>query len=851
MFQLRLLGAIQLETSDGRPVEHLVRQPRRTALLAYLATATPRGLHRRDKLLALFWPESDGLHARAALSQALHVLRGELGDESIAARGNEEVGLSPDAMWCDVIAFEDALDAGRPADALSLYRGDLLDGFHVQDAPEFEPWLERERERLRHRAADGAWAVTEMLASQGNVVEAKHWAMRASDLLPADETVARRLMSFLRDIGDRAAAVRAYETFAAKLDTEFELAPSAETSALANAIRREDRLAPEVHLPTPAARAVRPLLGSHNSGLFARQRLLATAAALAVLLALGAGGFWFTNGTRHSRNQPRLAVLPFENLGAKEDQYFANGMTEELNARLSRMTDLLVSSRTSATQYARSGKTLREIGADLGVEYILEGTIRTDRVASAGTQVRVALRLVRISDEGLAWSDQYTASMNPGEIFRVQTDVAERVAEALNITLRERERRLIASHPTNDPYAYDYYLRGRYYDLGGFEKNESRLAQEMYERAIAADTAFALAYARLSQIHLQLYWFYYDRSTSRLTLAKQAAERAVTLKPDLPEAHLALGYYHYWGRLAYEDALAEFRQAQRLGLTGAETFLAIANVQRRQGKFDEALSNMESAVVRDPQVPTYPFELAMSYGIQGSTAKAAHYFDRAIHLNPRTTRAYWNKARLYLGTNLQPANARAALEMPGVDASDSVILFHLAWVDALEGKYEQGLTRLRSSTAPELEYQWRFVPKAQLSAAIYSRLGRMDLAHAYYDSARIIASHRLLTEPDVPNFHSALAIAYAGLGRKREAIDEAQQAIRLIPITVDAWRGLYRLEDLARVYAMVGEYDAAFDELDHIFKLPGGRSMPIMELGAPWGPLRDQPRFQSLLAQTP
>jgi DNA-binding SARP family transcriptional activator/TolB-like protein/Flp pilus assembly protein TadD len=845
MFHLRLLGAIQLTTSDGRPVEWIVRRPRRTALLAYLAAAKPRGLHRRDKLLALFWPESDELHARAALNQALYVLRTELGDDAIATRGNEEVGLNSDGLWCDVIAFEDALDAGHPADALSVYCGDLLDGFHGSDVPEFDHWLERERARLRHRAADGAWAVAENLASQGDVVEAERWARRVSDLLPADETVARRLMTFLRDLGDRAAAVRAYETFASTLKSEFELEPSAETSALAKAIRREDQPAPEWHL-APPTRLARPLFGSHGISLVARKRVLVLTAVLGAVLAFAAWGFWFV-GAQHAPAQSRLAVLPFENLGAKEDEYFANGMTEELNGRLTRMTDLLVSSRTSATQYARSGKTMRQIGGDLGVDYILEGTIRTDRGASAGKQVRVALRLVRISDEGLAWSDQYTASMIPGEIFRVQADIAERVAEALNITLREGERRLIAAHPTNDANAYDYYLRGRYYDLGGFDQNATRVAQEMYERAIALDTGFALAYARLSQIHSQSYWFYYDRNSRRLTLARQAAERAAALQPGLPEAHLALGYYHYWGRLAYEDAIAEFRQAQRLGLTGAEVFLGIANVQRRQGKFDEALSNLESAVVRDPQAPTYPYELGMSYGIQGSIAKAAHYFDRAIQLNPRTTNAYWNKARLYLGTNLQTTNARAALEMPGVDGGNSVIQLHLAWVDALEGKYDQALTRLRSSTAPAIDYQWRFVPKAQLLAATYTRLGRIDLARAYYDSARIIASQRLLTRPDEANFHSALAIAYAGLGRKREAVEEAQQGVRLLPITVDAWRGLYRLEDLARVLAMVGEYDAAFDELDHIFNLPGGRSMPIMELGAPWESLRDHPRFQALL----
>src|SRR5205823_14606384 len=167
LVELRILGSLQLRAADGRQVETLVRHAKRTALLAYLAAASPRGPHRRDTLLALFWPESDAPHARSALNQALYVLRSARGDEAIAPRGDGEVGLSGDVVWCDAAAFEAELDADRPGDALALYRGDLLEGFFVTGAPEFERWVERERGRLRERASQGAWALAEERAAAG------------------------------------------------------------------------------------------------------------------------------------------------------------------------------------------------------------------------------------------------------------------------------------------------------------------------------------------------------------------------------------------------------------------------------------------------------------------------------------------------------------------------------------------------------------------------------------------------------------------------------------------------------------------------------------------------------------
>ena len=189
-----MLGTLELSASDGRDLEPLARQSKRTALLCYLAAAVPHGLQRRDTLLALFWPELDETHARPALSQALYVLRNALGDQGIVTRGDDEVGLSRDVVWCDVLAFEAALDAGQPAEALALYRGELLDGFFVSDAPEFERWLERERERLRDRAAEGAWALAEAHAAARDVVQAARWARWAAALAPTDEVAIRRLM---------------------------------------------------------------------------------------------------------------------------------------------------------------------------------------------------------------------------------------------------------------------------------------------------------------------------------------------------------------------------------------------------------------------------------------------------------------------------------------------------------------------------------------------------------------------------------------------------------------------------------------------------------------------------------
>jgi serine/threonine-protein kinase len=237
--ELRLFGAPSIRAPAGLDCGSLPAQPKRFALLAYLAAASPYGFHRRDTLLGLFWPEADQAHGRTALRQAIHMLRCELGRDAVVGRGAAEVGLAGDA-WSDVRAFERALAAGRHAEALSLYLGDLLPGLFLADVPDFERWLEETRDRLRRQAAEAAWTLSEQLEQRGQGDQAARWARWAWALGGDDERALRRLLALLGRLGDRAGAMRVYQTFATRLRHEYHVAPAVETQALLATVDRDE-----------------------------------------------------------------------------------------------------------------------------------------------------------------------------------------------------------------------------------------------------------------------------------------------------------------------------------------------------------------------------------------------------------------------------------------------------------------------------------------------------------------------------------------------------------------------------------------------------------------------------------
>ena len=540
----------------------------------------------------------------------------------------------------------------------------------------------------------------------------------------------------------------------------------------------------------------------------------------------------------------RLVVLPFENLGSTEDEYFADGITDAITARLAVINGLGVISRQSAMQYKKREKSAQQIAEELRVDYILEGTIQRERPSDPTSRVRIIPQLVRASDDIHVWAQTYEDDMS--EVFRLQSDLAERVAQALDVTLLETERRALKAKPTENIEAYEYYLRGNEYFRRGSEDNV-RTAIQMFEKAIKLDTKFALAYAQLSRVHVIMYWFYYDRGEERLTMAKQAAVKALELNPNLPEAHLALGQYYYHGHLDYDRALEQFAIGREIQPNNGDLLSYTGYVQRRQGKFEQALANIKKAYELDP-LSNVTSEIGLTLMYLRRYPEAEHYFDRAISLAPDVPRAYDEKARLYMSWQGSTEKARAVLQegLENIKSTENPFINLLVKLDVYDRNCQKALDRL-SLKSEDVDDPSYFIPNARRYALIYRYMNKNDLAKKYYDEARSILESKIAEQPEDGRLHSSLGIAYAGLGRKEDAIREGKKGVELFPVTKDAWRGAYRVEDLARIYVMVGKFDAAIDQLEFLLSRPGEMSIPLLRLDPAWNPLRDHPRFKKLV----
>jgi len=296
----------------------------------------------------------------------------------------------------------------------------------------------------------------------------------------------------------------------------------------------------------------------------------------------------------------KLVVLPFENLGPPEDAYFAAGMTEEITNRLARVSGLGVISRTSAVQYDRTGKTIRQIGSDLGVGFVLAGSVRWERRAEGPGRVRISPQLIRVTDDTHLWASSYDRVLD--DIFAVQSEIAEAVVGRLGVALLPAEQRAIAARPTKSLKAHQAYLRGlEYFWDPDLAKESHELAIRMFERAVGHDPAFVAAHSLLSETHSSLYWFGYDRSPECLEAAREAALRALDLDPDSPEGHRALGTYHYYGHRDYRQAIEEFRLAAKRLPNDTLIAAYIGVVRRRQGSFHEGIAGLEKALGLDPR----------------------------------------------------------------------------------------------------------------------------------------------------------------------------------------------------------------------------------------------------------
>jgi len=330
---------------------------------------------------------------------------------------------------------------------------------------------------------------------------------------------------------------------------------------------------------------------------------------VAALIVVVAGAGWYLARDRGGNASAPLAsavederkmmvVLPFENLGPTDQEYFADGVTEEITTALARLHGLGVISRTSAMQYKGAGKSLPEIGKELGVEYALEGTIRWDKSSGQG-RVRVSTQLIRIADDTHLWAETYDRVFD--QIFELQSEIAEDVAQALDLTLLEPDRAILASRPTENMDAYDYYLKGRDTYDRAIDPEERVVATGMIEIAVELDSTFAMAQAMLARIYANDHFNHLNQEEPRLEQAHKAAMAALRHAPEQPHGRVAMGYYHYYGSRDYESALEEFAAAEEAEPNNSDMLEAMAYVLRRQGRWDEAIDAMNRAAELDPQ----------------------------------------------------------------------------------------------------------------------------------------------------------------------------------------------------------------------------------------------------------
>lgn len=549
-----------------------------------------------------------------------------------------------------------------------------------------------------------------------------------------------------------------------------------------------------------------------------------------------------------------IAVLPFENLSEdKSNAYFTTGMQDEILTRLAGIGDLKVISRTSTEQYASHPPNLRIVGRELGVATMLEGSVQ-----KAGGKVRINLQLIDAASDTHLWAQNYDRDLE--DVFAVQSDVASRVAEALKARLLPRESARIASVPTRDVLAHDYYLQGLSLfrqlqtSSAGDPQAVGKLAAERYRRAIAADPSFALAFAQLSYLRSYLHWYGVDMRDEVVSGADSAARQALALQPGLPEAHLAMGYAHYWGHRDYAPALAEFETARAGMPNDAEVLAAIAYVHRRQGDRMRAVAELQQAEVLDPRDSLIPREMANSYVSMRRYADADAAYARSLTIFPGDIEAQEQRAntRMLAG---DLAAARRVLEAipPGADPQGSVSLLRIklemmsrdpaAALAAIDGAPEWLMTRWEHS----------LVPRSLLRGQALAMRGEAPAARAAFLQARGQLESLLDNPGRAPDALSYLGLVHAALGARREALSAAQAAARQMPLARDPIVGAFRLDRLTRVEAQVGDATAAFAHLQELMGANGGEvlSAETLRIDPAWDPLRRDPRFQALLRQYP
>ena len=548
-----------------------------------------------------------------------------------------------------------------------------------------------------------------------------------------------------------------------------------------------------------------------------------------------------------------IAVLPFESISPnKEDSYFADGVQDEILNNLAKIAQLKVISRTSVMQYRAGNKRdLRQIASALGVASVLEGTVRRE-----GNRIRVSTELVDAHNDNTVWADSYDRDLT--DIFVIQSEVAQMIAQKLSATLSPVEKTEIEQRPTDNLEAYDLYLRAKQRLADAETALPDGMAKPIFEaiqfleQAIRLDPKFALAYCEATDAHDRLYRSS-DSTLERRTRGDAAITEALRLQPDLPEVHLAYATHLYTDYRDYQRARVHLAIAKK-GLPNNALAIQIeAFMDRRQGRFDEAIQGLKKAISLDPRSAGQIEELAYTFIVTRQFRAAEEAFDRLLELAPDQPMLTLQKAGVtFLETGDDRAIYSAIAGLPASLTEDRGVLsvrLVFALIDRDWRQVDQLIEKMEGGEDDSgFAYGNVPVPLGCYSILLAALKGEPREKDPSLTETRQQLYQKVKTAPDDANLLSNLAVVDALLGRNAEAITEAKRAVDIVPVSADALNGTHMLLNLAVVYAWTNEPDDAFEQLNLLAKLPNG--IYYGKLREPyWDPLRKDPRFDKLLAE--
>jgi TolB-like protein/Tfp pilus assembly protein PilF len=592
--------------------------------------------------------------------------------------------------------------------------------------------------------------------------------------------------------------------------------------------------------------AALPTKFKQQARLRARQRRKWVVVGAAGLAVVGVIAFVVFQYLANKGLEKSIAVLPFENLSTeKENAYFAGGIQDQILTDLAKIGDLKVISRSSVMGYANNRPNIRDIGKALGVAAVVEGSVQ--RVAN---RIRISVQLIKAATDEHVWAENYEKDIS--DIFAAQRDASLEIASKLHAQLSKNDKARLEQKPTTNNAAYLVYLQAQDSIWWGQEIKDVKKVIPLYRKAVELDPTFALAFAKVSYLEALIYWHGSDLSV--LQQARADANEAIRLRPELPEAHYALGYIHLWGDHDYASGLAEFELA-RIGLPNdADIFSAIGVIQRKQGKWAESTASYEKAAELNPKDTTiWGMHLAGNYWAMRDFAKAAKMFERAIAADPNFFQNHIWRAWLdfYSKGDTRALEQLLAKTPENVDP-DGEVTFARYQLNIFQRKYDEALAVLERSNVDCIE-SISPTPGADCSKSFFRAFAyrfKNDSVNAqrYFEEARTALEQKVQENPNIGPMHASLGQVYAGLGRKDDAINEAKHAVELFPESADALNSLHQTILIAQMYAMLGDVESAIPLIEHLLSTPSGLTTSWLKLDPIWDPLRNDPRFKKLVA---